>query len=294
MKTLALATACAVALVLSSFAAHADQLKVKASALAPKDAELLRGKSVAVVLHERESYVWMTPGKAMFGMLGVAAMVKGGNDFVEQNQIPDPTILIREQLAGLLRDRFGAQPAATDTTVTKSNKPAELTKAHPESDYILSIRHLGTMSGYYPASFGTYWISNTFAMQLVDAKSGRVLGKGNCFASTHKNPVRPSAEMLRADKAQLAKDILTSLTWRCTRQLALDAFKVSPELAPTIPAEFVDPLARVSVTAAATASAAKNAQPAPTPASPSAPAASSGQEPTAPTADEPPAAQGQP
>ena len=246
MNTSFLTSACAGALLFVSAAAHADQLKIKASALSPQDAAALKGKTVAVVLHERESYTWMTPGKVMFGLLGVAAMIKAGNDFVAENQIPDPTALMRDQLATALRDRFGAQPASPDTTTTKAHKPAELAKLHPETDYVLSVKHNGTMSSYYPGNFGRYWIANSFLVQLVDTKSGRELTHATCFASIYKNPVRPSNEQLRANQAQLAKDILASLTWRCARQVSIDALKLAPEQAPAIPAEMVDPLTHVA------------------------------------------------
>lgn len=246
MNKIPLSAAIAGTLAFAAFPSHADQLKVKVSALSQADAAALQGKTVAVVLHERDSFVAMTAGKAMFGVLGVAGMVKAGNDFVEQNEIPDPTIIVREQLANTLRDQFGAMPMAVDTTVIKSVKPAELAKAHPDSDYILSVKHKGSNYVYYPGKWDGYWVGNVVVVQLIHTASGKVVGKGNCYASTHKNPVRPSLDQLRADRAQLTKDILASLAWKCSRQLAIDGFKLTAERAPAIPAELQDPLSRVT------------------------------------------------
>lgn len=243
----------AASLAVSPFAAQADQLKTKVTALPAAQATALQGKTVAVTLHERESFVAMTAGKAMLGMLGVAGMVKAGNDFVEENGIPDPTLLIREQLANALRDRFGAVLQPADTEVTASVKPNDLVKAHPDSDYILSVRHRGSNYAYYPGTWGGYWVGNTVFVQLIETDSGRVVGKGNCYASTHKHPVRPSLEQLRENRAQLTKDILASLAWKCARQLALDTFQMAPDAAPAIPAELEDPLARVKGAAPTTA-----------------------------------------
>lgn len=238
-------------LALSSAPALADQLKTKVTALPVAQATALQGKTVAVVLHERESFVAMTPGKAVFGMLGVAGMVKAGNDFVGENEIADPTLLIRDQLANTLRDRYGVVLLPADKQVTASVKPADLTKAHEDSDYILSVRHRGSNYSYYPGTWGGYWVGNVVNIQLIETRSGKVVSKGNCYASTHKNEVRPTLEQLRANRAQLTKDILTSLAWKCTRQLAIEAFHVSPEAAPAIPTEFEDPSARVKNVAAA-------------------------------------------
>ena len=251
MNRTTLAAALAGTLAFAAFPSHADQLKVKATALSQADATALQGKSVAVVLHERESFGAMTAGKAMFGMLGVAGMIKAGNDFVEQNEIADPTIIVREQLANTLRDQFGAVPKAVDTTVTRSVKPAELASLHAEADYILSVKHKGSNYGYYPGKWDGYWVGNVVVVQLIERASGKVVSKGNCYASTHKNPVRPSLDQLRADRAQLTKDILASLAWKCSRQLAIDGFKLTAERAPAIPAELEDPLSRVTAAAPA-------------------------------------------
>jgi hypothetical protein len=272
LNKIPLTAAIAGTLAFAAFPSHADQLKVKVGALSASDATALQGKSVAVVLHERKSFSAMTAGKAMFGLIGAAAMVKAGNDFVEENQIPDPAIIVREQLANMLRDQFGAVPMAVDTTATKSDKPAELIKVHTESDYILSVKHVGSMYAYYPGKWDGYWVGNSVAVQLIHTASGKVISKGNCYASTHKNPVRPSLDQLRADRAQLTKDTLASLAWKCSRQLAIDEFKIAPERAPVIPAEFEDPFSRVTPATSAGKEAPAAAEP-PAPEVPEAPEA---------------------
>ncbi len=251
MNKIPLVAALAGTLAFAAFPSNADQLKVKATALSQADAAALQGKSVAVTLHERQSFQAMTAGKAMFGLIGIGAMFKAGNDFVEQNQIPDPAIIAREQFANMLRDQFGMVPMAVDTTVTKPVKPAELVKVHPDSDYILSVMHIGSMYAYYPGKWDGYWVGNSLGVQLIHTASGKVVSRGNCTASTHKNPVRPSLEQLSADRAQLTKDILASLAWKCSRQLAIEGFKLTAERAPAIPAELENPLSRVVAAAPA-------------------------------------------
>lgn len=246
-----LTAALAVAIIVTSFPSHADYLKVKASALSQQDAASLRGKTVAVVLHERESFVATTAGKAMFAMLGAAAMIKEGNDFVEKYQIPDPTLLIRDQLANTLRDQLGANVLPADTTVAASDNPSALAKAHPDSNYILSVRHRGSNYSYYPGKWDGYWVGNNVNVQLIETKSGRVLTKGYCYAATHKNPVRPSLLQLHENDAQLTKKILESLAWRCARQYALDGLKLAPDRAPSIPQLLADPLAGIKSAPAA-------------------------------------------
>lgn len=242
IKTLAFATTLFL-LPLSS--ATAQLLKHKVKAISAPDATALNGKTVAVTLQKRASFLAMTAGKAQFGLFGAAAMVNAGNNFVEENAIPDPTIVIREQLAAALHNGFGADVLAADTDVTETKKPAELAKRHPEADYVLAVQHTGSNYGYYPGNWGEYWVGNSVLVQLVDTKTGRLVSKGTCYASTYKHPTRPTRDQLHADSAQLTKAVLTSLSWTCAQALAREQFKLPEDKIPTIPAEHIDPLARL-------------------------------------------------
>lgn len=242
IKTLAVATTFC---LLPLTSATAQQLKHKVKALSASDAAALGGKTVAVTLQKRQSFVAMTAGKVQFGLLGAAAMVKVGNDFVEENAIPDPSIVIREQLAAALHNGFGAHVLAADTEVTEAKKPAALAKRHPEADYVLAVQHTGSSYSYYPVSWGEYWVNNSVLVQLVDTKTGRLVSKGTCYASTFTHPVRLTRDQLHANGAQLTKDVLTSLSWTCAQALAREQFKLPEDKIPTIPVEHIDPLARL-------------------------------------------------
>lgn len=235
--------AVAATLCLSPLAAHAAKAPTPIS---DADAAALRGKTAAVTRHETPSFVAMTAGKAGFGLFGVAGMVKAGNDFVKNNEIPDPSILLRDRLGVLLQEVYGLQVKPADTTVTEEKKPAKIAALHAaDADTVLSVRTLGWNYGYYATDWSHYWVGYAAEVQLIDAKTGKSLSQASCGANTQANPIKPSLDNLRADRAQLTKDILDGLGWLCVQLIAKDQFKVPQDKIPAIPAQYVNPLARL-------------------------------------------------
>jgi len=296
LKTILNTAAMLAALIAASVVAPAAHARDKAIPLSQTDAAALQGKTAAVVLHEPESFVAMTAGKAGFGLLGVGAMIKAGNDFVEQNGIQNPTTLVREQLSALLQSEYGLQVQPVDTTVTREKKAAKLAKLHPQADYVLSVRHGGWNYGYFATQWAEYWVGYSVQVQLIDTKTGRQLSNLACNANTLQSPVRPSRDQLHADGAALTKDIVGHLGWLCVRLLGKEQFGIAEERLPQIPAQFVDPLARIAGAAANGAVPAPDAAPAPAeaaepaaaPGADAAPAPAQGA-PAEPPADAPPA-----
>ena len=251
--------------------AHA---KDKAIPLSKADAAALQGKTAAVVLHEPESFIAMTAGKAGFGLLGFAGMVKAGNDFVEKNGIENPTTLVREQLSALLQSEYGLQVQPVDTTATKEKKAAKLAKLHPGADYVLSVRQGGWNYSYYPTQWAEYWVGYSVQVQLIDTKTGRQVSNLACNANTMQSPVRPSRDQLQANGAALTKNIVGHLGWTCVRLLGKEQFGIAEERLPAFPAQYADPLAQLNGAApAAGNTAAPATDPAPAAVEGSAPAA---------------------
>jgi hypothetical protein len=80
----------------------------------------LQGKHVVVSHYEKPDFSAMTPGKAVFGLIGAAAMISAGNTLVKTENIQDPAIEISEHLANDMAEKRSAtvlpaqHPMATD------------------------------------------------------------------------------------------------------------------------------------------------------------------------------------
>lgn len=219
MKTTLLASA----LALAALPAAA---KDKVIPLAPADAVLLQGKTVAVTLHERSDFGAMTAGKATFGLFGALAMIKAGNDLVDTNQVADPAIVLREQLAAGLREAYGVKLLDADTAVTKAKKAKEIAAAHPEADYVLSARSINWGYFYFPTDWNSYHVMYGADVLLIDAKTGRELSKARCTAGSKESKTPPSRDQLHADGARVLKDYSAALGWNCVQRLASAQFMI--------------------------------------------------------------------
>ena len=254
-------TLLACALLSASMAVAAkDQLIT----LSEADATALHGKTLALTLHERPTFIAMTAGKATFALLGVGAMAVAGNKLIDDNHVADPAGLIRTSLSDLLRDVDGMQPMAVDATPTKAEKPAQIAATHPEADYVLDVRSGGWNYVYFPAQWGHYWVGYSVQVQLIDTKSSRQVSNAACNTNTHANPNPPSREQLDGDGAKLLKDVTAGLGWMCVQLLAKDQLRIPTGKLPITPVEYVDPLAALAkATAPAAAPAPASAAAAP-------------------------------
>jgi hypothetical protein len=223
--------------------------KDKLIPLSEPDAAALRGKTVALTLHERPSFTAGTAGKATFGLLGAGAMIAAGNKIVDENGVQDPGILVRTQLATVLREIYGANVLEADQQPTKAKKPKEVAALHPQADYVLDIRSGGWMFFYYPSDWNNYWVGYSVQSQLVETSTARQVSNMACNASTNQSAVRPSREQLIENGAQLLKDVTQHLGWLCTQLLAKDQYRLDEEQLPAIPAEYREPLARLTAPA---------------------------------------------
>jgi hypothetical protein len=220
--------------------------KDKIIPLSEADAAALRGKTVALTVHGRPSFSAFTAGKATFGLLGAAAMISAGNKIVDENGVQDPAILVRERLAQILHDTYGAIVLDPDTTANKAKKPKDLAALHPEADYVFDVQSGLWMFSYYPSDWDNYWVGYSVQSQLVDTHSNRQLTNMACTAGTKDSPVRPSRDQLLENEAQLLKDVTQHLGWTCTHLLAKEQFHLADGEVVAIPEQYRDPMSRLA------------------------------------------------
>jgi hypothetical protein len=240
--------------------------KDKLIVLSDADATGLRGKTVALTLHEKPSFVAMTAGKVTFGLFGVGAMVSAGNSLVRDNHIADPADIVRTNLANEVTSAYGAKLLPPDATPIKVVKPDQVAATHTDADFVLDVRTVAWSYAYYASEWSHYWLGYTVQVQLVDTKTGRQLANAACGAGTkdHANP--PTHDQLYVNGAQLTKDILASLSWTCTNTLAKDLLHIPPSNMVAVPPQYVDPLTASAASASATPAVTAVAAPADSPA----------------------------
>lgn len=209
--------------------------KEKMIPLSVQDAQALRGKTVALTLHEPPSFMAMTAGKASFALFGAAAMASAGNELVRQNAVPDPAGLVRDQLGGALAQAYGAQLLPLDATPTKAEKPTELANLHRDADYVLDVRSGGWNYAYFATQWGHYWVGYSVQVKLVETSSSRVVSNLACATNTLKDGDAPTREALHANQASLLKHVTAALGARCVQLLGREQFQLTAAQMPVLP-----------------------------------------------------------
>lgn len=217
--------------------------KEKIVPLSAADAAALKDKTVAVTFHETPTFMGMTAGKASFAMLGAFAMAAAGNELVRENEIADPGVVLREQLAIALRDVYGAKPQPADTIATKAKKPAQIAATHPDADYVLDVRSLGWGYAYLPKDWTKYYVSYSARVQLVD-KAGREIASSPCTATSFANKSPPTREQLHDNGALSLKDYTHALGWVCVQFLGLTSFQIPADKLAVAPEPYAELMGR--------------------------------------------------
>lgn len=185
----------------------------------------LDGKSVATSRYAAPDFSAFTAGKAVFGLLGAAAMISEGNSIVKDNGIDDPAA---EVSAGLLQKLTAAKSVTTVPAKgpLASDDLTAIVAANPGAQYILDYRSTGWMFNYFPTDWSHYRVTYTGRLRLIDAATKSVLAESGCVSvqGDEKNP--PTKEQLLDNKAALLKTHLANAGKQCVDVLSRDVLRI--------------------------------------------------------------------
>jgi hypothetical protein len=201
----------------------------------------LNGRSVVVTRHEKPSFYAMTPGTAMFALVGAAAANSAGNKIVEENGVADPADILAASLAPAVVQRYGMQWDPSSMPVVDTKKAKEIAASQSQADYVLDVRSEGWRYAY-TGKLSRYWVGYSAEVRLIDAKSGAVVSTMACDSDTRKHAIKPTRDEFVENQAQLLKDVTAHLGWLCVQLIAKEQFGLPPEATPAIPEAYVDPL----------------------------------------------------
>lgn len=196
-----------------------------------------KGKTVAFTSRPRPSMVMMTAGKAVFGVIGVAAGVSAGNALVKQDNIPDPAPLVAQDLLQIAVQHYGVVPASLPPAAVDTRDAAELAKAANGADLLFDVESLGQAIYYYPTDWSHYWLMSGLILRVVDVHTGVVVGQSVCRQSSQHQANPPSKVQLLANGGQVLKSMIAAQSAACREQFAAQVLKVvTPQTAPGVQA----------------------------------------------------------
>ncbi len=193
----------------------------------------MRGKVVATTDRPRAGLVAMTPGKAMFGMIGAAAMIEAGNMILDENNIRDPAPLVNRALLTAAQKQFGVVPATTAPVHIDTTDVNKLAAAAGSADILFDVQNVGRGFRYMGFKFGSYAVESSYKFRIIDVRAKKMIAEGFCFQSTKDDPNPPSHDELLADKATRLKAILDAQQDVCTNQFATQVLNLPVKSAST-------------------------------------------------------------
>lgn len=179
----------------------------------------LKGQSVAVTARaEKPSFSAMTAGKAAFALIGAALMIKEGNSIINDNEVPDPAVAIREALAKHLAETRDMRVAPALNVNTEDAQQLAVA-ANGSAKYVLDVQTVGWMFGYFPTDWTHYRVMHTAQARLIDADSKKVIAAGSCARIPETNANAPTYDELINNKAAGLKKELAIATEECIANL---------------------------------------------------------------------------
>lgn len=199
-------------------------VSVKQISISPTAMKQVKNKEVAVSQRAVPDFAAFTPGKAMFGALGGAAMVSAGNKIISTNNVEDPANYIAKQLNYNMAEKLGTKQK--DELVVVSGDDIKKISRDSKSDLVLDVRTINWSFVYFPTSWDTYRVLYNARLRLIDAKNSSVIAESGCSYVPAQTPDSPSYNALMANNAERLKKELQKAADFCVGEFKSKALKI--------------------------------------------------------------------
>jgi hypothetical protein len=201
---------------------------VNHKAMTKESSAQLQAKSVVATRYDRPDFAAMTPAKAAFGLIGAAAMISEGNEIVKVNEIADPAVGISDRLLRIAQERRSivvAQPKAD--SIAASDELHSLLATYSGTDYILDVKTINWMFGYYPTNWTGYRVMYSARVRVIETATKDVAAESLCTTVQGDDAKPPTYDQLLADKAALLKSLLDKATTQRVDVIAKELLQLS-------------------------------------------------------------------
>jgi hypothetical protein len=169
-----------------------------------RTAAAIQNQSVVHTVRKMPDFGEMTPARAAFGVLGVAAIISEGNKSVATNKIADPADAIAATLLQAMQQGSRMQVVAAPVQVD-SEEPARIAElAKGKARFVLDVRTLLWQMVYFPTDWTHYQVVYTAKARLIDVETRTVVAEAFCKNVPESNAGAPTFdEMLASSAARL-------------------------------------------------------------------------------------------
>jgi hypothetical protein len=187
-----------------------------------------QGGTATTSVRDKPAFSAMTAGKAMFGVMGAAAMISAGNELIRSNSVNDPAVYIGDKLLADLANANALSVVDKNGAIADTNEPAKLSKLYPHADVLLDVQTVNWSLAYFPTDWNSYRVIYSVKVRLIDTKKSKVMAEGFCARVPDKADNAPSYDQLVADSAAGLKRELAIAADYCVNELRAKVLALSP------------------------------------------------------------------
>jgi hypothetical protein len=191
----------------------------------------VRNQSVVRTARDMPDFAEMTAGKAVFGVLGAAAMISEGNKTVANNGIADPAVAIADALLGAMRTSHGAQLVASPVRIDNEDPARIAEQAKGKARYVLDVRTLMWQMSYFPTDWAHYRVIYTAKARLIDVEAKNVVAEAFCKQVPDSNTNAPTFDDMLALNAARLKAINAANAQACAESLGREMLALQGPIA---------------------------------------------------------------
>lgn len=186
----------------------------------PGAASGLKGQSVVTTIRKPlPDFAAVTPGKAMFGVVGAMAMISEGNSIIANNSIADPAEQVAKGLNLAMASRYASTPADNTVSVSSDDVTSISQAAGTSARFAIDVQTVNWSISYFPTDWTHYRVIYTAKARLIDTMQKSVIAEGFCKHIPESNANAPSYDELMANHAALLKSQLSAAANNCISSL---------------------------------------------------------------------------
>jgi hypothetical protein len=200
---------------------------VRQAPLPESESSRFAGRTFQRSVYPTPDFAAYTAGKAGFGVIGAALIIRAGNEIIRDNAVEDPAIRLGQELAQSLADRHGLQLLTATPPVAQSDDVTALLQTYGDADLILDIRTINWMFIYFPSDWDNYRVLYSARLRVIDRRQQAVIAEGFCaykpeYEDTNKAPTR---EYLVGNNAEGLKQELAKAADYCSAFFRSNTFR---------------------------------------------------------------------
>ena len=184
------------------------------------------GSRVIVTSYPIPSFVALTPGTTVFGVIGAVIRINEGNALIKENNISDPAIVISDALRNAMVSRYQMTAVPATTTSLNDESVGAIARAYAGSDFVVDVKTVNWGFGYMPVNWDSYQVRYLARARLIDVKSGGIVAEDYCARSSKELSDAVSYQKLTENRSQFLRAKLAGYADSCAKELVKRMLKI--------------------------------------------------------------------